>query len=170
MPRLVLPHSRYKDSYISAFDEFSKEDLWPDMDRDFLVYRFDDYLTDFEKTRKGLGLALGWVPATEYWWVENDVFIGRIDIRHHLTDALKNFGGHIGYEVRKSMRGKGHGKAMLKAVLPMAKEMGIPKTLITCDSNNTASQKVILSVGGILQDEIVNEGREFPTHRYWVSL
>lgn len=170
MPRLVLPHSQYKDSYISALDEFTKEDLWPDLDREFLLYRFEDYIDEFEKTRKGLGLPLGWVAATEYWWVEDDRFIGRIDIRHRLTDALKKFGGHIGYEIRKSQRGKGHGKAMLKAVLIQAKEMGIDKALITCDSVNIASQKVILSAGGKLQDEIVNEGREFPTQRYWVEL
>ena len=170
MPHLVLPHARYKESYMEALYEFQKEDLWPDLDREFLLNRFDDFIGEFEKTRKGMGLPLGWVAATEYWLVEGDHFIGRIDIRHRLTDALKKFGGHIGYEIRKSERKKGYGKVMIKLVLPHVKELGIEKALITCDSTNIASQKVILSVGGKLQDEIVNEGREFPTQRYWVKI
>lgn len=170
MPRLVLPSALYKDSYMEALYEFQKEDLWPDLDREFLLNRFEDYIEEFAKTRKGQGLPLGWVAATEYWWVEDTKFIGRIDIRHRLTDALKKFGGHIGYEIRKCERGKGHGRNMLKAVLSHVKEMGIEKALITCDSTNIASQKVILSAGGKLQDEIVNEGREFPTQRYWVEV
>jgi len=170
MPRLVLPNIRYKESYMKALIEFQTEDLWPDLDREFLENRFEDYIEDFEKTRKGLGLPLGWVAATEYWWVDGEEFIGRIDIRHRLTDALKKFGGHIGYEIRKKYRGQGHGKQMLKAVLPLAKKLNIEKALITCDSTNIGSQKVILSVGGVLQDEINNEGRDVPTQRYWVEL
>lgn len=170
MPQLVLPHLKYKESYLTALDEFNQEDLWTDLDREFLQARFEDYIAEFEKTKKGLGLPLGWVAATEYWWVEGNHFIGRIDVRHRLTDALKKFGGHIGYEVRKSERGKGHGKAMLKNVLPYVEKLGIKKALITCDSTNIASQKVILSVGGKLQDEIVNEGRDVPTQRYWVEF
>lgn len=170
MPRLALPDYRFKESYLRALDEFHQEDLWTDLDRDFLLNRFDDFISDFEKTRKGLGLPLGWVPSTEYWWVEGDHFIGRIDIRHKLTSALKKFGGHIGYEVRASERGRGHGKAMLKAILPSVSTMGIKEALITCDSTNIASQKVILSVGGKFQDEILNEGHDAPTQRYLIKI
>lgn len=170
MAILVLPHLKYKESYIKALDEFNQEELWTDLDREFLLNRFEDYIADFEKNRKGLGLPLGWVPSTEYWWVEGEHFIGRIDIRHRLTDALKKFGGHIGYEVRSSERKKGHATNMLKSVLLEVEKLGIKEALITCDSTNTASQKVILSVGGKLQDEIKNEDRDLPTQRYWVEL
>jgi predicted acetyltransferase len=170
MARLALPHIQFKESYINAVVEFQREDLWTDLDIPFLQNRFEDYVIDFDRTRKGMGLPLGWVPATEYWWVQGDEFLGRIDIRHRLTDALKKFGGHIGYEVRPTERKKGHGKEMLKAVLPCAKEMRIEKLLITCDSDNIASQRMILSVGGVFQDEIMNEGKNSPTQRYWVGI
>ena len=52
----------------------------------------------------------GLVPATTYMAVStNDGrLIGMIDIRHRLNDYLLNFGGHIGYSIRKSERMQGY--------------------------------------------------------------
>ncbi len=170
MPFLAQPSSLYKESFIKALDEFNHEDLWTDLDRVFLENRFDDYIDELSKNSKGLGLPLGWVPSTEYWLVEGDHFIGRINIRHKLTKPLESFGGHIGYEVRKSERRRGHAKSMLKLALPKVLEIGIKKVLITCDSNNLASQKVIKACSGVFQDETQLEDREVPTQRYWIEL
>ena len=38
----------------------------------------------------------GKVPETMLWWVEDDELLGRLSIRHELTDGLREFGGHIG--------------------------------------------------------------------------
>ena len=170
MPTLFKPHLRFKESYLIALDEFNQEGLWEDQDREFLNARFYDFIDEFSKNSKGLGLPLGWVASTEYWWAEGDHFIGRINVRHRLTDQLKKFGGHIGYEVRKSERNRGHATKMLNTLLPLIKELNIENALITCDSNNIASQKVIISAGGKFQDEIINEDQEFPTQRYWIDL
>ncbi|MFT6068445.1 MAG: putative acetyltransferase [Bacteriovoracaceae bacterium] len=170
MPFLASPSSLYKEGFINALNEFQHEDLWTDLDRVFLENRFDDYIDELSKNSKGLGLPLGWVPSTEYWLVEGTHFIGRLNIRHKLTKALERFGGHIGYEVRKSERSKGHGKNMLKLALPKVLELGIKRALVTCDSNNLASQAVIKSCSGVFQDEIQLEEREFPTQRYWIDL
>jgi predicted acetyltransferase len=59
--------------------------------------------------------------------------LGRIAIRHRLTPRLREFRGHIGYEVRPSVRRRGHASAMLAAVLPVAGALGIDPVLITCD-------------------------------------
>lgn len=170
MSFLAEPSSLYKESFISALDEFNKEELWEDLDRTFLVNRFPDYMDELSKTSKGQGLPLGWVPSTEYWLVEGDLFIGRINLRHRLTKALESFGGHIGYEIRPSQRSKGHAKNMLRLALPKVLELGVKRALITCDSNNIASQKVIESCEGLFQDEIQLEDREVPTRRYWIEL
>ena len=50
----------------------------------------------------------GYVPSTTLWWIEDDAFLGRIAIRHRLTPALIEWGGHIGYDVRPSARRRGH--------------------------------------------------------------
>ena len=42
---------------------------------------------------------------------------------------------------------------MLAAALPVAYELGIDPVLVTCDTDNAASRKVIESNGGMLEDE-----------------
>lgn len=102
------------------------------------------------------------VPSTTYWWVDGDEYIGRISIRHRLTPRLLEIGGHIGYDVRPSARRRGHATAMLRAVLPLAHALGIDPALLTCDTDNIASRKVIEANGGVFED--VRSGKL----RYWV--
>jgi len=47
------------------------------------------------------------------WWVDGSELLGRLSIRHELTDALRELGGHIGYVVRPSACRQGHANAML---------------------------------------------------------
>jgi predicted acetyltransferase len=105
----------------------------------------------------------GYVQCTTWWWVDGDEFLGRIALRHTLTERLRIWGGHIGYDVRPTARRRGHATAMLRDVLPLALAAGVkPAALLTCDSGNVASQKVIESNGGVLEDE--TDGHR----RYWV--
>jgi predicted acetyltransferase len=83
-------------------------------------------------------------------------------VRHRLTDALREVRGHIGYDVRPSARRRGHATAMLTAVLPHARELGIDDALLTCDLDSIAPRKVIEAAGGVLED--IRNGRR----RYWV--
>jgi len=57
---------------------------------------------------------------------------------------------------------------MLTLALPIAKELGINKALITCDKSNVGSAKTIMNNGGILENEVIN-GDEI-TQRYWITL
>lgn len=95
----------------------------------------------------------GFVPATELWWVDGDEFLGRIGIRHRLTPALLEMGGHIGYDVRPSARRRGHATAMLREGLIAARRLGIKSALVTCDTDNVGSRAVIERNGGVLEDE-----------------
>jgi predicted acetyltransferase len=93
------------------------------------------------------------VPSTTYWWIEGDSYLGRIAIRHRLTERLLELGGHIGYDVRPSARRQGHATAMLRATLPRAHALGIDPALLTCDAGNVASRRVIVANGGVLEDQ-----------------
>jgi predicted acetyltransferase len=95
----------------------------------------------------------GFVPATELWWIDGDEFLGRIGIRHRLTPALLEMGGHIGYDVRPSARRRGHATAMLREGLNVARRLGIKRALVTCDVGNVGSRAVIERNGGVLEDE-----------------
>ncbi len=95
----------------------------------------------------------GHVPCTTWWWVDGPDYLGRIALRHRLTGGLRETGGHIGYDVRPSARRRGHATAMLRAVLPHARSLGIEQVLVTCDTDNIGSRRVIESNGGVLEDE-----------------
>lgn len=103
------------------------------------------------------------VHQTILWFVEEDQWLGRLAIRHELTPALLELGGHIGYVVRPSARRMGYATQMLVQSLPYAARLGIDPALVTCDADNDPSRKVIQAAGGELEDE--RHGKL----RFWVA-
>jgi len=88
--------------------------------------------------------------------------LGRVSIRHHPTPALRERGGHIGYDVRPTARRRGHATAMLRAALPVAAGLGIERALLTTDAGNVGSQRVITAAAGVRQP---GDG---PDVRFWL--
>ncbi|MBN2109666.1 MAG: GNAT family N-acetyltransferase [Methanosarcinaceae archaeon] len=92
--------------------------------------------------------------------------MGVLNIRNDLNDYLLNYGGHIGYGVRPSERGKGYATFILKRALFLLRGLGILKVLLTCEKTNTASAKTILKCDGILENEVRKD--DLLIQRYWV--
>lgn len=130
---------------------------------------FDEWFSALIDNSKEETVRAKLVPSSTYLAVRlcDQRVVGMIDIRHRLNDYLLQFGGHIGYSVRKSERRKGYAKEMLCLALNKCKDRNIEKVLITCDKENIASAKTIISNGGVLENE-VSEGERI-TQRYWVS-
>lgn len=173
MPKLIRPSSEYQDSFIGAVREFQAErlHLYTDLETADLETDFEAYVQR-ELDRAQVPLRPEWVPDTIFWLV-NDIqkeFLGRISIRHQLAGTLREFGGHIGYEIRPSQRCKGYGTLLLRLALPEARRLGITKALITCDIDNVGSQKIIEANGGVLEDVIELDYRNVPTMRWWIDL
>lgn len=84
-------------------------------------------------------------------WMCDGAFCGTIGLRWQPgTDALPpRVTGHIGYAVVPLKRGRGYATAALRAILPIAAEVGLSQVEITADSTNLASRRVIESCGGI---------------------
>lgn len=101
--------------------------------------------------RKNEGLPKGYVAQSTFWLVDGDEFIGRSSLRHELTEHLLKYGGHIGYDIRPSRRGRGYGTRLLEPTLPEAHKLHIDQVLVTCNTDNLASIKVIEANGGVLR-------------------
>lgn len=169
--QLVLPNESYKEQILSYKEEFLANG--DSMDGTAGLIHFDqvsDWLVALKDNSHPETVQKGFVPASTYLGIRttDHKVVGMIDIRHELNDHLFNFGGHIGYSVRKSERCKGYATKMLALALKECKRLHINKVLITCDKENLASSKTILRQGGVLENEVIEEGRI--TQRYWIQL
>jgi predicted acetyltransferase len=118
----------------------------------------------------GRCLPEGWVPQSTFWLMQNrERILGCSRLRHELTPFLSREGGHIGYDIRSSERGKGYGTLLLRLTLDKARELGIGEVLITADEANIASWKVIERNGGKREDGCFS-GTGGPFRRYWVPI
>ena len=111
------------------------------------------------------------VPASTYFTVRkaDNKIVGTIQLRHELNDELRKHGGHIGYGICPSERSKGYGTLQLSLVLEKAKELHIPRVMISCDKINTASAKVAMNNAGKLEWEGYDEEDGY-IQIYWIDL
>lgn len=173
--RLETPSTQYKDSFLEAVEEYQATDA--DDRKDIFALKVEELRSDFatyiEKLRsesEGKNLPKGYVPQTTYWLIDDREFIGRVSIRHKLSEFLLKEGGHIGYDIRPSKRKMGYGKQILRLALPKAKELGIDKVLVTCNETNIGSKKIIETNGGIFENALkLHEGKPKKL-RYWITL
>ena len=91
------------------------------------------------------------VPARTYFLVrESDRrIVGMINIRLSLNERLKEYGGHIGYSIRPSERGKGYNKINLYLGLKVCDEYDIGEVFMDADLENPASWKTMEALGGV---------------------
>ena len=115
---------------------------------------FDEYkewLIAKQRDAEQKGIVDGWkVPSTTFWLYADGVPVGFGSIRHFLTEALSQAGGHIGYGIAPQFRGNGYGNEILRLLLKKADEIGLEKVLVTVDLDNIASQAVALANGGVI--------------------
>ena len=175
MNRLVLikPSKEYKDAIIEMLDEWSSYNAThvtdPSPRAIFHDYSdFDAYLAEF--VRAETKPKPEHVPATTYFALDEqrNKIVGAICIRHYLTEALLNSGGHIGDGVRPSERRKGYATEMIGLALKICKEMKIDKVMMSCYKDNIGSKKSIINNGGVYDKDIFCDGEVL--ERYWISL
>lgn len=175
---LIEPHKKYADDVW----EFRQEILECDVENESqfagclsldVSKSAEEWIKicELRKCEKTCGEVGATVPSHMYLAVRrrDDRVVGVIDLRHHINHPiLGTWGGHCGYSVRPSERGKGYAKEMLRLNMQNAKLMGIEKLLITCDFKNEASEKTIIANGGVYEITIDVDGCKIK--RYWIAV
>jgi len=169
--QLIQPTEILRQEFLAFRAEFPPNEEVPGLGS-MNTGNFDVDVRNALNHAKGIGLRDGWVPAHTFWLVRNErTILGVLNLRHSLTSFLELEGGHIGYSVRPSERGKGYATRMLAMALDEARRLGMKRVLITCDQRNIASARVIQKNGARLENEVASHlpGREV-TQRYWIEL
>lgn len=132
---------------------------------------FPAYVRRLQDDERGVGLAGDRVPESHRWLVEDGEIVAIVRVRHHIHHPhLAQIGGHIGYDVPPSQRGRGHAVAALRAGLARAAELGIPRVLVCADAANLASWRAIERCGGVLEREFFAPTENLLVRRYWIAL
>ena len=164
---LVKPSADLKSEFLKMAAEYQAEGN----------NRFDHPASDFEAYLErlkifeiGKNLPADRVRSNTYFLICGEKIIGRSDVRHRLNPELEIIGGHIGYDIRPGERRKGFGTLILKLSLEKAREIGLERVLITCDSDNVASSKIIEKNGGKLAKQLIYEKTGTLISQYWIEL
>lgn len=170
---LVKPTAEYAEQIKEYRQEFIKQSS--SMDGCGSLRRMDnpyDFIKKCQDYESPETLPEGRVLATQFMLIReaDKCLIGMIQIRHYFNDYLSKFGGHIGYSVRPSERHKGYAKEMLRMALPYCRELGLDKVLITCNDDNTASERTIRACGGVYESTVFEPDEGVNLKRFWIEL
>lgn len=135
-------------AFINEFYEYNSE-VNGSGGLDRYINNYEDWIEKLEEDYKRIPTEEK-VPARTYFLVrENDnKIIGTINIRLALNERLTKFGGHIGYGIRPTERGKGYNKINLYLGLKVCAKYGIDEVFMDADLENTASWKTMEALGG----------------------
>ncbi|MEK3785914.1 GNAT family N-acetyltransferase [Paenibacillus sp. FSL K6-1230] len=168
--QLVRPSLKWQEGYLRFYENWvaSGERMVP-----WVIARNPE---DFEEMLALLcgdeqaGEQEGRVSNSTYWLVNPQQHVlGAVNIRHELGPGMLNRGGHIGYGLCPSARGKGYASEMLRLALIEGAKLGLEKVLLTCDDTNAASFHTIEGQGG-QRDSDFREDNGNLVRRYWIDL
>ncbi len=170
-PQLVEPDESLREAFIDYLEELEAAGE-PGAERELRRAKkdFDAFVQRRRDRAAGRKLPRGFVPSTAFWLMQGGRVIGRSRLRHYLNARLTQRGGHVGYEVRPSERGRGIATRLLALTLEKAREFGLQRVLVTCDRDNPASARVIEKNGGVFANQVVAPDNGRPTRRYWIDL
>jgi predicted acetyltransferase len=167
--QLLHPTTDIEPEYRAFIAEFIEQQE-PEMFYRLPGDDFAEFVAQLHREARGEGLPDWAVPQNTLWAVRDARLVGVLKLRHRLTPALESRGGHIGYFVRPSARGRGIATRMLAMALDKARALGLTRVLLTCDIDNHASARVMVKNGGVRTTDSADPGTGLPLARYWIDL
>lgn len=175
---LVVPHRNLLGSYAAALRAGWSPNTFRDVSADELEAVEDDpdeFLRDLVAQEGTVEIADGSLASRlpfRIFWIDDGEFCGVIGLRFQPgTEELPDYvPGHIGYSIVPWKRRRGYATRALSLILPVARAEGLARVRVSCDAENEASKKVILSNGGKLIGMTPHDqetGR--PTLSYWIE-
>jgi predicted acetyltransferase len=155
---LIAPASRYIDELLSACRHPQTLADAPDMAR---VTR--QSLQQFLDSAPG-GHHRGesyreYIPSYHFWMKLNGPdlpvkFAGAIGLRIGNTDNIKNYIGHMGYNVYPPARGRHLAERACRLLFPLARRHGLKVLWITANPGNIASRRTCENLGATLVNTV----------------
>jgi len=164
--KLVEPSEEWESAFVEMASECS---ALGDTRYELALTDFPAYLRRVADGRAKVQPA-GRVPGTEYWLEDFGRILACVRLRFQLTGDLEQEGGHVGYDVRPSMRRLGYGTQLLRLALLVLRERGIRRVRITCDDDNIGSAKIIEKNGGVLSEKETSRESGKTVRQYWIEL
>lgn len=145
---LLKPSEEYLESYYQgcletwghAYDDYIIHDP-----REYPIWK-NEIFRRYVELEKGIGLPEGFVPSVTYWAVVGGEYAGTVNIRPKLNDGLREFGGHVGFIIRKSMRGKGYCRKIIKLALQECRKLVSEDIILCCDTSNVRAWSALDSL------------------------
>jgi predicted acetyltransferase len=129
-----------------------------------------DWLRVLKEKSAGVGLESGYGRSVFFLaWIGENV-VGRLTFRLSLEVSLLRSRGHIGFVVLPEYRLRGYATEMLQRSLPIAKQAGLKRIVVTCDEGNIGSQKTIERCGGIFEGINLTPGEPISKRVYRIDL
>lgn len=169
---LVKLSKHYEKQLIDMIEEWKADIIANHTNRSpWVIFKnnprnFDYYLENLETKEE----TERWVPDSVYFLhdTKRDILLGAVNIRHKLNEELFRTGGHIGDGIRPSERRKGYATEMIRLALIECRKLGLDRVLMVCNKDNVGSVKSIIRNGGILENEVEDNGSI--EQRYWIEL
>lgn len=171
---LIRPDAAYAASYLEALREGFRDRGGSTPDIAAIEADLPGHLARLND-QNGLtslpdGRVIPYAPFAQLWLVCGDTFIGRASIRYALNELLLAWGGHVGYEIRPSLRRRGFGTRACTLAIAHARAHGIGRLLLTCAEDNAGSARIIEAHGGVLENiapHPLTPGIRM--RRYWIA-
>lgn len=150
-----------KESYDNNIDE------WKPFNPDHYEQWKECILDVYRNYENGVNIPEEMPRTYTYWCVEDNTFIGEIQLRPFLNEMQAKTWGHLAYAIRYTKWNQGYGTILLKKALDKAKEFQLTDVYVACHETNIGSIKVIEKNNGQLVNRI-NDSEGFVNNVYHI--